>query len=221
MNNRVALICLLWVAASCAQSQQTMPTAIIKTQGTVSARTPVAPAATLAPSAPTMTAIPSPAEGLEIGNLRYALPSNGRGWCLVNTDSFAHLEVQHLSSACQPNQDPNIYIDFYHFHTRYWSVSAILHFFVKDNEDSGFKNVKLQILDQVEQPFVGTATLATLDMTDNGKPVSVTLYAFLVKREPYKRDSYIIQGSGPATPEGTQVLEESLKSLLDSIVVSD
>ena len=221
MNNRIVLIFLLWVAASCAPPVQTVPTAIIKTQVAESTQTPVTPVATLATSGPTMTGTPSPTGGFEIGNLHYGLPSTGRGWCLVNTDSDAHLEIQHLFSGCQPNQDPDTYIDFYHFHTQYWSVSAILHFFVKDNADVGFEIVKLQIVDQVEQPFVGTATLATLDMTDQGKPVSVTLYAFLVKREPYQRDSYIIQGSGPVTPAGTQYLEESMKSLLDSIVASD
>jgi len=221
MNNRIVLIFLLWVATSCAPSEQTVPTAIIKTPVAESAQTLVTPAATLATPGPTMTGTPSPTEGFEIGNLHYRLPSTGRGWCLANTDSDAHLEIQHLSSGCQPNQDPNTYIDFYHFHTKYWSVSAILHFFVKDKEDSGFENVKLQILDQVEQPFVGTVTLATLDMTDKGKQVSFNLYAFLVKGEPYKRDSYIIEGSGPATPEGARYLDDSMKSMLDSIVVSN
>ena len=220
MNNRIVLIFLLWAATACAPSERPLPTAIVKPHTAEPTWTPVTPSTTLATSGPTMTSIPSPTGGYEIGNLHYALPSTGHGWCLVNTDSNPHVEIQHLSSSCQPSQDPGAYIDLYYFHTKHWSVSAILHFFVQDSLDAGFGNVKLQIMDQVEQPYLGTVTLASLDMTDAGKPVSLTLYAFLVRGGPDKTESYIIQGSGVPTPEGTQYLDESMKSLLDSIVVA-
>ncbi len=216
MDRVIALFSVLWIAASCAPSEQSIQTAIAETRAAEPTATawpsPTARAAATAIDIPT----PTTPKGFTIGNIRYQIPTTGPGWCVVTTETESDREIHRLFSGCRFTRDPSTSISVYHFYPKFPSVAEVLKFFVQDHVDYGFELVKFTVMSEDQYSSVGPVTLATLHMTYQGKPFDVDLQAFRINGE-----SYIVEGQSPSTLQAVRYELESMKSLIDSIVPVD